>query len=122
MWTEEILPAFDKHLRKKWVHALWRMGIPEEVRREVWLCAVGNSMQLTCEHYHAVLARVERGEIVVKSIDLIRHDVPRTRLRDGTHSRASDRELEGLLRAVSALRPEQGYVQGMSVLGAFLQP
>ncbi len=35
MWTEEILPAFDTHLRKKWVHSLWRSGIPQTLRRQV---------------------------------------------------------------------------------------
>jgi hypothetical protein len=45
MWVEEILPAFDTHIRKKWVHTLWRAGIPTHLRRLVWPLAIGNRLE-----------------------------------------------------------------------------
>ena len=46
MWVEEILPAFDTHIRKKWVHTLWRAGIPTHLRRLVWPLAIGNRLEV----------------------------------------------------------------------------
>ena len=120
MWTEEVLPAFDTHLRKKWVHALWRSGIPYALRRRVWPLAIGNRLNLIREDYCRTLERVQQASVCVKNAELIAGDLPRTRLRECVSSEAKRQTLGQLLLAVAAVRPLQGYVQGMSFVGAFL--
>ena len=118
MWTEEILPSFDTHLRKKWVHALWRSGIPPTLRRQVWQLAIGNRLELAPSDFRETVDLVQSSAHPAKGVELIECDLPRTRLM-GVGSKDS-LQLGMLLRAVCALRPQQGYVQGMSFLGALL--
>ena len=118
MWTEEVLPSFDTHLRKKWVHCLWRSGIPPTLRRQVWPLAIGNRLELAPSDFRETVSFVQSSAHPVKGVELIDCDLPRTRLM-GVGSKNS-LQLGMLLRAVSALRPQQGYVQGMSFLGALL--
>jgi hypothetical protein len=111
MWTDEILPAFESHLRKKWVHSLWRSGIPVPLRPRVWPLAIGNRLCLASSDYAKTLDLVLTGALVVKGVELIDLDLPRTRVKGSDLSRETMLHLGNLLRAVSALRPAQGYIQ-----------
>jgi hypothetical protein len=79
----------------------------------VWPLAIGNRLELGRADYAKVLHLVQSSQLTVKGVDLIDCDVARTRLKgcgeDG--SLVCHAQLALLLRAVSALRPAEGYVQ-----------
>ena len=102
------------------MHALWRSGIPTAVRRQVWPLAIGNRLELGRADYAKVLDLVQSSELTVKGVDLIDCDVARTRLKGCGEDGASvcHAQLALLLRAVSALRPAEGYVQVACLVSA----
>ncbi|EKX54560.1 hypothetical protein GUITHDRAFT_100034 [Guillardia theta CCMP2712] len=115
MWTEEILPNFESVIRKKWVHALWKQGIPWKLRQNVWPRAIGNKLNLDHDKYESLAMVVNDRSFFIPGIEIINNDLPRTKLKGKDVDEA---QLRVLLCTVSALQPEVGYVQGMSYLGA----
>jgi len=115
MWSEEILPNFESVIRKKWVHALWKQGIPWNLRQQVWPRAIGNKLDLDHHKFESLAMVVDGRSFFIPGIDIINNDLPRTKLLDRD---VNEHQLRVLLCTVSALQPQVGYVQGMSYLGA----
>ncbi len=111
---------------------IWRVGIPAEVRSKVWRRTVPNNLKITSEMYAAVnqqakgirekLEREKEGALRQSNIHLIEVDVPRTFANLGIFLPGGPLHLplKTILEAFNAFRPDVGYVQGMSHLGAML--
>uniref|UniRef100_A0A7S0EZD2 Rab-GAP TBC domain-containing protein n=1 Tax=Hanusia phi TaxID=3032 RepID=A0A7S0EZD2_9CRYP len=118
--------------------AIWRQGLPEEIRGRLWAEAIGNAASLEAEHYHAhvVVARdfVKKGDFMDRTCrskeeggleDHLRQitlDLERTFPGMYFFSRNGPfhQDLREVLFALSATRPDLGYVQGMSHVAALL--
>lgn len=120
-WNVHILPKFENVKNAKKVRELWWRGLPPSVRGRVWKLAIPNSLNITQHLYNLCLDRAMSSPIN-ESLAAIRLDVSRTFptlcvFQEG--GPLSD-SLQGILAAYAVYRPDVGYVQGMSFVGAVL--
>lgn len=122
-WTGQVLPRFEALRETRRVRELWWRGLPPSVRGRVWRLAVGNPLNLTGQLYRLCLERALAGGAGCgEHLAAIRLDVARTFptlcvFQEGGPLSAS---LQGVLAAYAVYRPDIGYVQGMSFVGAML--
>jgi len=109
---------------------MWWYGIPSNLRGKVWNMAMTNELNITPELYqifygYAQQAREQKSKKGLgreSSAQLIPLDLPRTFPalsffnKDGPHYI----QLRNVLEAYVCYRPDMGYVQGMSYVGAVL--
>ncbi|KAL2726520.1 hypothetical protein V1478_006798 [Vespula squamosa] len=120
-WNIHVLPKFDSVKDTKKVRELWWRGLPPSVRGRVWKLAIQNSLNITPHLYNLCLDRAMSNP-TNESLAAIRLDVSRTFptlcvFQEG--GPLSD-SLQGILAAYAVYRPDVGYVQGMSFVGAVL--
>lgn len=142
-WMQDVLPRWraEDPLTPA-VEDLWREGLPPKVRERVWPLAIGNRLRITPELFRihrerALQARrslhsgrdAERADAMLtlpgragESVRLIPFDLPRTLPELAFFQPGGPRhdECVALLESFSFLRPDLGYVQGMSYLAAML--
>mmetsp|Transcript_45541 Transcript_45541/g.143032 ORF Transcript_45541/g.143032 Transcript_45541/m.143032 type:complete len:735 (-) Transcript_45541:9-2213(-) len=142
-WMQDILPNFEKMRETKQCRALCWLGVPTNLRVEVWRKCIGNQLQITKELYdifrsHAQRARrdLEKSlEIAMNdpnnqhallgsesSLKVLDKDLPRTFRELGFFHQGGplEAQLRDVLEAYIFYRPDVGYVQGMSYLAAML--
>ncbi|KAI8059516.1 hypothetical protein BC940DRAFT_173845 [Gongronella butleri] len=61
VWEHTILPQWDQKIKEKKTHDLWRQGVPPRCRRNVWMLAIGNHLQLSKESFVGCLREVPLG-------------------------------------------------------------
>lgn len=138
VWSAEVLPAWDSMQDSRRIRQLYHKGVPVTVRGDVWRRAIGNDLliqpslyaelaglaeerraQFETDHIHA-----EKNRLLATTAQAILVDVPRIfpHLRFFHDSQCShlSENLTKLLEAYVMLRPDVGYSQGMSFLGAML--
>jgi len=142
-WLQDILPNFEKMRETKQCRSLCWLGVPTNLRVEVWRKCIGNQLQITKELYdifrsHAQRARrdLEKNlEIAMSdpnnqhtllgsesSLKVLDKDLPRTFRELGFFHQGGplEAQLRDVLEAYIFYRPDVGYVQGMSYLAAML--
>lgn len=120
-WNVYVLPRFESVKSTKRVKELWWRGLPPSVRGKVWKLAIPNHLNITPHLYNLCLDRAMSCPSN-ESLAAIRLDVSRTFptlcvFQEG--GPLSD-SLQGILAAYAVYRPDVGYVQGMSFVGAVL--
>ncbi|XP_014482475.1 PREDICTED: TBC1 domain family member 14-like isoform X1 [Dinoponera quadriceps] len=120
-WNVHVLPKFENVKNTKKVRDLWWRGLPPSVRGRVWKLAIPNNLNITPHLYNLCLDRAMSCP-TNESLAAIRLDVSRTFptlcvFQEG--GPLSD-SLQGILAAYAVYRPDVGYVQGMSFVGAVL--
>jgi len=51
IWMEEILPNWEKKKDSKKAQEMWRYGLPQSLRGQLWKLAIGNELYITKELY-----------------------------------------------------------------------
>lgn len=120
-WNVYVLPKFERVQNTKKVRELWWRGLPPSVRGRVWKLAISNNLNVTPHLYNLCLDRAMSSPNN-ESLAAIRLDVSRTFptlcvFQEGGPLFDS---LQGILAAYAIYRPDVGYVQGMSFVGAVL--
>ncbi|XP_011166627.1 TBC1 domain family member 14 [Solenopsis invicta] len=120
-WNVHVLPKFESVRNTKRVRELWWRGVPPSVRGRVWKLAISNNLNITLHLYNLCLERAMSCPNN-ESLAAIRLDVSRTFptlcvFQEGGPLFDS---LQGILAAYAVYRPDVGYVQGMSFVGAVL--
>jgi len=120
-WNVYVLSKFESVKNTKKVRELWWRGLPPSVRGRVWKLAIPNNLNITPHLYNICLDRAMSSSNN-ESLAAIRLDVSRTFptlcvFQEG--GPLSD-SLQGILAAYAVYRPDVGYVQGMSFVGAVL--
>ncbi|XP_024869016.1 TBC1 domain family member 14-like [Temnothorax curvispinosus] len=120
-WNVHVLPKFESVKNTKRVRELWWRGLPPSVRGRVWKLAISNNLNVTPHLYNLCLDRAMSSPNN-ESLAAIRLDVSRTFptlcvFQEGGPLFDS---LQGILAAYAVYRPDVGYVQGMSFVGAVL--
>ncbi len=149
-WSEEILPSWEQKRGLKSTAVLCMAGIPPAIRGKAWKVMAGNELGVSPTLYEALLVtaaqtRKELGLTDIasegeppaefaqrplsgrkvkthESMKLITQDLPRT-FHKFAFFRADGplrTPLRQILEALVCFRPDMGYVQGMSFLGAML--
>ncbi|KAJ4455698.1 putative TBC1 domain family member 14 [Paratrimastix pyriformis] len=125
-WKTVILPQWEaRHARSK-VQAMWRQGLPPCIRGAVWSRAIGNRLQINSDLFRIFSqhARERSGPVLGQEAtqNLIPLDLPRTLTDLAFFRRGSPLadQLQDILQTYVRYRPDLGYVQGMSYIGAML--
>lgn len=121
MWNVYVLPKFESVKNTKKVRELWWRGLPPSVRGRVWKLAISNNLNITPHLYNLCLDRAMSSPNN-ESLAAIRLDVSRTfpTLCVFQEGGPLSNSLQGILAAYAVYRPDVGYVQGMSFVGAVL--
>lgn len=121
VWTTQVIPQFETLKNTKKVHDLWWKGLPPCVRGKVWKLAIKNELNITLQLFRLSL---ERGKSKQNndSLNAIKLDVSRTfpSLCVFQSGGPLSDSLQSILAAYTVYRPDMGYVQGMSFIGAIL--
>ncbi|XP_071858362.1 TBC1 domain family member 14 [Bombus fervidus] len=120
-WNVHILPKFESVKNTKKVRELWWRGLPPSVRGKVWKLAIPNNLNITTHLYNICLDRAISSPIS-ETLAAIKLDVSRTfpTLCVFQEGGPLSNSLQGILAAYAVYRPDVGYVQGMSFVGAVL--
>ncbi|KAL6440338.1 hypothetical protein ACFW04_003115 [Cataglyphis niger] len=120
-WNVYVLPKFESVKNTKKVRELWWRGLPPSVRGRVWKLAISNNLNITPHLYNLCLDRAMSSPNN-ESLAAIRLDVSRTfpTLCVFQEGGPLSNSLQGILAAYAVYRPDVGYVQGMSFIGAVL--
>lgn len=120
-WNVYVLPKFESVKNTKKVRDLWWRGLPPSVRGKVWKLAIPNSLSITTHLYNICLDRAMTSPIS-DTLAAIKLDVSRTfpTLCVFQEGGPLSNSLQGILAAYAVYRPDVGYVQGMSFVGAVL--
>ncbi|XP_072754056.1 TBC1 domain family member 14 isoform X2 [Anoplolepis gracilipes] len=120
-WNVYVLPKFESVKNTKKVRELWWRGLPPSVRGRVWKLAISNNLNITPHLYNLCLDRAMSSPNN-ESLAAIRLDVSRTfpTLCVFQEGGPLSNSLQGILAAYAVYRPDVGYVQGMSFVGAVL--
>ncbi|XP_011695167.1 PREDICTED: TBC1 domain family member 14-like isoform X1 [Wasmannia auropunctata] len=120
-WNVYVLPKFESVRNTKRVRELWWRGLPPSVRGRVWKLAISNNLNVTPHLYNLCLDRAMSCPNN-ESLAAIRLDVSRTfpTLCVFQEGGPLFNSLQGILAAYAVYRPDVGYVQGMSFVGAVL--
>jgi len=128
MWLTEILPEWESSKKWRKTREIWWQGLPPCVRGQVWKLSIGNDLNVTADLYLMCLERAKeklthsQGVGLEDSVDVIKLDLSRTfpHLAIFQDGGPFHQVLGDLLSAYVCFRPDIGYVQGMSFLGAIL--
>ena len=120
-WTVQVLPRFEAVRDTRRVRDLWWRGLPPSIRGRVWKLAIHNNLNVT-EHLYQLCLDRALANPHNEALAAIKLDVARTFptlcvFQDGGPLSES---LQGILAAYAVYRPDIGYVQGMSFIGAVL--
>lgn len=120
-WNVHVLPKFESVKNMKKVRELWWRGLPPSVRGRVWKLAISNNLNITPHLYNLCLDRAMSSPNN-ESLAAIILDVSRTfpTLCVFQEGGPLSNSLQGILAAYAVYRPDVGYVQGMSFIGAVL--
>ncbi|XP_066586252.1 TBC1 domain family member 14-like [Prorops nasuta] len=120
-WNVQVIPNFHSVKETRKVRELWWRGLPPSIRGKVWKLAIENSLNITPHLYNLCLDRALANP-VNDSLTAIKLDVSRTfpTLCVFQEGGPLSENLQGILAAYSVYRPDVGYVQGMSFIGAVL--
>lgn len=120
-WNTYVLPKFESVKNTKKVRELWWRGLPPSVRGRVWKLAIPNNLNVTPHLYNICLDKAMSSPNN-ESLAAIRLDVSRTfpTLCVFQEGGPLSNSLQGILAAYAVYRPDVGYVQGMSFVGAVL--
>ncbi|XP_057340163.1 TBC1 domain family member 12-like [Microplitis mediator] len=119
-WYQKVIPNFNQLKSTTEVHDLWWQGIPSAVRGRIWCLAIANNLNLTAEIFVGCVKQFNTtNHIESASIKL---DITRTfpSLQIFQKDGPLFESLYNLLAAYCIFKPEIGYVQGMSFIGAML--
>ncbi|XP_074103810.1 TBC1 domain family member 12 [Cotesia typhae] len=119
-WDQKIIPNFNQLKSTAEVRELWWFGIPSAVRGRIWRLAVDNNLNLTAETYANCLKQFNTANHAESAS--IKLDITRTfpSLQIFQKNGPLFESLYNLLGAYCIFKPEIGYVQGMSFIGAML--
>ncbi len=138
IWREEIVPSWTKLAGGRRVKQLVWEGIPPNLRKTVWPLMIGNKLSISPELFHIHGGRAfevrKQSSLDGASFDdasasnkeqtvlLIPVDIGRTFPLLGFFQEEGPQheELRHVLEAYVCLRPDIGYVQGMSFVAAVL--
>ncbi|XP_011309352.1 TBC1 domain family member 14-like [Fopius arisanus] len=121
LWTSDILPNFEQLRLSREVQDLWWRGLPPSIRGRVWRLGISNKLNIQGDIYRNCLNEL-REKVNHESLVAIRLDVSRTFpvLCVFQEEGPLNEPLRSVLAAYCVYRPEVGYVQGMSFIGAVL--
>ncbi len=138
VWREEIVPNWGKFAGGRRVKQLTWQGIPPNMRKTVWPLLIGNKLSISPELFHIHGGRAfevrkqssQDGTVFEdartankeQTVMLIPVDIGRTFPLLGFFQEEGPQheELRHVLEAYVCLRPDIGYVQGMSFVAAVL--
>lgn len=120
-WNMHVLPKFESVKNTRKVRELWWRGLPPSVRGRVWKLAIPNHLSITPHLYKLCLERAMSSPNN-ESLAAIILDVSRTfpTLCVFQEGGPLSESLRDILAAYAVYRPDVGYVQGMSFVGAVL--
>ena len=150
IWLNELIPNWIEIRKKESTKFYFYEGLPNNLRGKIWLMCLGNRFSITKEYYEievkkAIVLLLEiqnkkkdqlkniNNKIEISkeekekndrenSINIIDLDIERTfpYLNIFTHNSPLSEDLREILRAFVISRPDIGYVQGLSFIGAML--
>jgi hypothetical protein len=139
IWREDIVPNWGKLAGGRRVKQLTWEGIPPNLRKTVWPLLIGNKLSISPELFHihggrafevrkqsslegAVFFDDASASNKEQTVMLIPVDIGRTFPLLGFFQEEGPQheELRHVLEAYVCLRPDIGYVQGMSFMAAVL--
>ena len=127
LWKWTILPDFENKRQQQHTRDVWLEGVPWQLRCVVWPLALGNACKVTAMLYMDLKQTCKRMRTANKGEDmrkltsgLIAFDLPRVfpKLAMFGEKEPLNLKLRDILEAHVLLRPDIGYVQGMSYLAA----
>uniref|UniRef100_A0A6V7ISP0 Rab-GAP TBC domain-containing protein n=1 Tax=Bracon brevicornis TaxID=1563983 RepID=A0A6V7ISP0_9HYME len=120
-WSNEIIPNFDNLRQTKEVKDLWWRGLPPSIRGKVWKLGIDNRLNIGNNLYNNCLNNLT-DNVYHEFLTAIKLDVSRTfpALCVFQDNGPLNEPLYNVLAAYCVFRPEIGYVQGMSFIGAVL--
>lgn len=123
LWVNDIIPKWHQLNPREvpWIRAMWRSGIPSNLRGQVWKLAIDNKLNLTPEIYAKLLEELpstDEQHDVHREIEV---DVNRMFAKlDVGDLMEYRKKLTNVLTAYSRLKSDVGYVQGMSYIAGML--
>lgn len=125
LWLDDLLPRWDQpgDAKRRIAAARKGKGIPPSIRGAIWKRAIGNHLEITVAQFEQLCKPSDGEDERTVSLDLIRHDLPRTfhRLQlFGNSTESFSVDLVKVLEAFARLNGDLGYVQGMSYLAGML--
>ena len=150
IWLNELIPNWIEIRKKESTKFYFYEGLPNNLRGKIWLMCLGNRFSITKEYYEIEVKKAidllleiqnkkkdqlkninNKIEISKEekekndrenSINIIDLDIERTfpYLNIFTHNSPLSEDLREILRAFVISRPDIGYVQGLSFIGAML--
>jgi len=138
VWNAEVLLDWDSMRDSSRTRELYYMGVPVTMRGRFWRLAIGNRLQIQPSMYVELAALAgerraqsdgnniyfEKNQLLAKTAQALHVDVPRTfphlEFFHENETLKLSENVSKLLEAFVMLRPDVGYSQGMSFLGAML--
>ena len=119
IWLNELIPNWIEIRKKESTKFYFYEGLPNNLRGKIWLMCLGNRFSITKEYYEI---EVKKAIDLLLAINIIDLDIERTfpYLNIFTHNSPLSEDLREILRAFVISRPDIGYVQGLSFIGAML--
>lgn len=120
IWTQHIIPNFKNWRDTKSIYDLWGRGLPPPIRGQIWRLAITNRLNISSNVYRDCLKK--KSTCKSEFLTAIKLDVSRTFptlciFQDGGPLFET---LHSILAVFCIFRPEIGYIQGMSFIGAIL--
>lgn len=124
-WNNLIIPNFNNLRYKKNVYDLWWCGLPPSIRGRVWKLSINNTLNLTVDIYNECETKIINfadNKLHNDYLTAIKLDVSRTfpNLCLFQSNGPLNESLNSVLSAYCVLRPDVGYLQGMSFIAAIL--
>lgn len=119
---ESVLNAFNKYKGSYKLRKLILEGVPEDLREELWLKAVGNELSISPGLYSALHSRAQERpqENIAKPDDTHLIPLDLTRTLNTLRLRYEETLLSDVLNTFAQYRPDVGYVQGMAYLNGIM--
>ncbi|EKX49897.1 hypothetical protein GUITHDRAFT_135591 [Guillardia theta CCMP2712] len=98
-WMQDILPNFEKMRETKQCRALCWLGVPTNLRVEVWRKCIGNQLQITKELYDIFRSHAQRARRdLEKSLEIAMNDPNNQHALLGSESSLKDKSFWKLRR------------------------
>jgi hypothetical protein len=109
LWLERILPNFDDVRHLPHTRELCWLGVPTNLRSQVWRLSIGNELQITPELYHIFRSHAQRARANLARL--------KARADEAKRERESERQIEEGVQVEKQTRPGGGGDGGQGGVG-----